>query len=68
MAKRKEDDSVWKELLEKYLQEFMDYFFSEASEQIDWNKGYTFLDKELQKIAPKSKDKRRYVDSTPVPA
>ena len=55
-------DSVWKELLEKYLKEFMDYFFPEASSEIDWERGYKFLDKELQKVVRAAVGKRRYVD------
>lgn len=51
MAKKKgitqiesyDNDSVWKEILERFLKEFMEYFFPEAYQQIDWEKGYKFL-------------------------
>ncbi|MBI4854474.1 MAG: hypothetical protein HY819_21965 [Acidobacteria bacterium] len=62
LAETFDNDSVWKELLEKYLKEFMEYFFPYAHSQIDWEKGYTFLDKELQKVVRTAVGKRRYVD------
>ncbi len=40
----------------------MEYFFPEAYQQIDWEKGYEFLDKELQKVVRTAIGKRRYVD------
>ncbi len=45
-------DSPWKEILDKYLQKFLNLFYSSLHEDIDWNKGYQSLDKELAKIAP----------------
>lgn len=44
-------DSPWKEVVEHAFPEFIDFYFPHASRQIDWARGYTFLDKELQKIA-----------------
>jgi hypothetical protein len=55
-------DSPWKEILEKYFPEFLQFFFPKAYKDIDWNKGYEFLDKELQKITKKAIKGRRYVD------
>ncbi|MEZ4528402.1 MAG: DUF4351 domain-containing protein [Desulfobacterales bacterium] len=52
----------WKEVLEQYFQEFMAFFFPDAHAEIDWSKGYEFLDKEFQKITKDAATGRRYVD------
>jgi hypothetical protein len=41
-------DGPWKLALELYLVEFLAFFFPHAHADIDWARGYTFLDKELQ--------------------
>jgi hypothetical protein len=41
-------DSPWKEALEHYFPQFMAFFFPHAHGDIDWARGYEFLDKELQ--------------------
>jgi hypothetical protein len=43
-------DSPWKEVLENYTQEFTAFFFPDAHDDIDWGRGYEFLDKELQQV------------------
>jgi hypothetical protein len=55
-------DSPWKEVLDRYFQLFLAFFFPEAHADIDWSRGYEMLDKELQKIAPQARHGRRYVD------
>lgn len=55
-------DSPWKEALETYFPAFLAFFFPEAHEGIDWTQGYTFLDKELQQLGPKSEGGARTVD------
>lgn len=55
-------DSPWKEIIEHYFVEFMQFFFPVAYEGIDWQRGYTFLDKELQKVVRDAETKRRQVD------
>jgi hypothetical protein len=55
-------DSPWKNILEQYLQDFMAFFFPEANAAIDWDRGYTFLDKELQQIVREAEVGRRLVD------
>ncbi|MGE0084340.1 MAG: DUF4351 domain-containing protein [Desulfococcaceae bacterium] len=59
---RDDYDTPWKEVLEQYFQEFMAFFFPEAHAEIDWSKGYEFLDKEFQKITKDADTGRRYVD------
>ena len=55
-------DSPWKMALESYFQEFLDLLFPAIHEQVDWSKGYSFLDKELQQITADANSGRRYAD------
>lgn len=55
-------DSPWKEMVEGYLEDFMKFFFPIAAEQIDWDKGYTFLDKEFQQVIRDAEFGRRLGD------
>jgi hypothetical protein len=55
-------DSPWKDIIEKHFKSFMEFFFPNAAAQIDFEKGYTFLDKELQKIMIDSELGRRFAD------
>jgi len=55
-------DSPWKNVLERYFPEFLAFFFPAAYAGIDWSQGYTFLDKELQKVVRDATLGRRYAD------
>jgi len=56
MVRRRTDyDSPWKEIIERYFPDFMGFFFPQIQAQIDWSKGYEFLDKELQKVVRRAK-------------
>src|SRR5215204_6287161 len=55
-------DSPWKETLDWYFEAFMAFFFPQAFAEIDWSRGYEFLDKELQKIIKEGELGRRVVD------
>jgi hypothetical protein len=55
-------DNPWKEIIEGYFEQFMIFFFPKIHQQIDWTRGYEFLDKELQKVVREAKMKRRLVD------
>ncbi|MGE0082850.1 MAG: hypothetical protein AB7S75_00370 [Desulfococcaceae bacterium] len=57
-----EYDNPWKEALELYFEAFMGFFFSHIHAEIDWSKGYEFLDKELEKIVRDAEIGRRYAD------
>ena len=61
-AQRDDFDGAWKEVIERYLREFMDYFFPEASAGIDWSRPVRFLDKELQKLTPRALVRKGVVD------
>ncbi|WP_446011521.1 hypothetical protein [Candidatus Electrothrix sp.] len=59
---RQDFDSPWKEALDAYFPEFMGFFFPDIHAAIDWSCGYTFLDKEFQKITRDAATGRRHVD------
>ncbi len=62
-AKQTDDyDSPWKEAIETYFEECLEFFFPQAAVDIDWQSGYKFLDKELQKVVRKAETGRRSVD------
>ena len=55
-------DSAWKDIIEVLLEEFLEFFFPKIHGSIDFSKGYTFLDKEFQKILTTSETGKRYAD------
>jgi len=61
-SKLAEYDSPWKEALDLYFPEFMAFFLPEAYADIDWSRGYEFLDKELQKIVRDAEVGKRLAD------
>ncbi|MGD1867350.1 MAG: hypothetical protein ACFB0D_22605 [Phormidesmis sp.] len=63
MAEPRNDyDSPWKEVLEAYFEECMAFFFADVHRDIDWSKGYEFLEKELQQIVREAEIGRRLAD------
>lgn len=62
MAEPQDYDSPWKDILDLLFEEFMAFFFSAAHARINWQAGYEFLDKELQKITFDAALGRRMVD------
>lgn len=55
-------DTLWKGIIEDLIEEFLYFFFPEYVDQIDFERGFTFLDKELEKLFPQSRSKRRHAD------
>ena len=55
-------DALWKGIIEDLADEFIRYFFSPYIESIDFEKGFIFLDKELEKLFPMSASQRRHAD------
>ena len=55
-------DSFWKEVLEKLFKEFLQFFFPKIHRDIDFGKGYQFLDKEFQQISRKANKGKKIVD------
>ena len=55
-------DSPWKEAVERYLPEFMAFYFPVACAGIDWAKGHVFLDQELRAVVQDAELGHRFVD------
>ena len=55
-------DSPWKDVLDLFFEAALEFFFPAAYAQIDWSRGFEFLDKELQKITADAALGRRAVD------
>ena len=55
-------DSPWKEILDKYFDDFMQLCFPEIYQSIDWSTTPKMLDKEFQQIAQESDTGQRTVD------
>ncbi len=55
-------DTPWKDVLEQFFELFMQFYFPDAHAQIAWEKGFTFKDKELQKVTRRAKMGRLTVD------
>ena len=49
-SQRADYDSPWKNILNRFLAAFMEFCLPHAAADIDWSRGYEFLDKELQAI------------------
>ena len=59
---RNNSDSAWKDVLDAYLKQCVDYCFPLLSQLIDWNKPLLSLDKELQAITKSSASKKSLLD------
>jgi flagellar biosynthesis/type III secretory pathway protein FliH len=55
-------DSAWKDVIDVYFCEFMEFFYPALAKLIDWSVRHEFLDKELQAILPKAMHGKRFVD------
>ncbi|MEQ8168446.1 MAG: hypothetical protein ABRQ38_06090 [Candidatus Eremiobacterota bacterium] len=55
-------DEAWKEVIENFFEQFMYFYIPDLAVDIDFNKGFTFLDKEFQTIAGQSEDTSREMD------
>jgi len=48
----KQDDTLWKSLLEDIFDDFFLFFFEDYKEKFDLDRGFEFLDKELEQLFP----------------
>lgn len=62
ISTKTDTDTPWKEMLDQYFEDFMKLLFPKIHKRIDWQKGYEFHDKELQKVVRDAKLGRRYAD------
>jgi hypothetical protein len=59
---RDEFDSPWKDILEAYFPDFLQFFFPQIHAEVDWNRGYGFLDTELQQVVRDAELGKRLAD------
>lgn len=59
---RTERDKLWKAAFRRYFKAFFCFFFQKYDRRIDWSKGVTFLDKELEKLYAQSEQQNRVAD------
>jgi hypothetical protein len=59
---RSDFDNPWKEAISLYFQPFMGFFFPRIEEEIDWERGYEFLDKEFQQVVREAETGKAYTD------
>ncbi|TAN48555.1 MAG: DUF4351 domain-containing protein [Methylococcaceae bacterium] len=55
-------DTPWKEAIERYLPDFMAFYFPQAHARIDWLRPYRFLNQELAQVVQDAELGRRLAD------
>jgi predicted transposase/invertase (TIGR01784 family) len=56
-------DTLWKGIIEDLFEDFLWYFYPEwAKSEIDFSKGFEFLDKELEDLLPSEIKQKRFAD------
>jgi hypothetical protein len=55
-------DSPWKDAIEQYFPEFMEFYFPAAYAEIDWTQEHVFLDQELRAVVQDGELGKRFVD------
>ena len=46
-SNRQQNDSAWKNVIENLFEDFLLFFYPTIHQNIDFSRGYEFLDKEL---------------------
>ncbi len=59
---QKDYDSPWKEIVEELFQDFMEFFFPNMAQEIDFSKGYEIKSKDLPKLLKNHEIGKRYAD------
>jgi len=59
---RADNDGGWKHILSAHLKDFVEFFWSEAYQAIDWTRPYELLEQELIAIGVKEEIGKRCVD------
>lgn len=57
-----DQDNGWKELLDEFFKEFVEFFFPAIYADVDWQRGYEFLDKELAQLGREHATGKRIAD------
>ena len=61
-TQRADYDSPWKDILETYFQQAIEFFFPKTAAIINWQVPHEFLDKEFQAISNDAEQGKRYAD------
>jgi hypothetical protein len=56
-------DGAWKETLELFFKQFLEFCFPNVAREIDWSKPFKFLDRELQEVVRDAERGKMRVDS-----
>jgi hypothetical protein len=59
---RDDYDLPWKDVLESHFEDFMAFFFPQIHAEIDWSRGYEFLDQELSQVVRDAELGKRLAD------
>jgi hypothetical protein len=59
---RDQFDSPWKDILEAYFEDFLQFFFPQVHAEIDWSRGYDLLDQELNQVVRDAELGKRLAD------
>src|SRR5690349_4149063 len=57
-----DNDGGWKQIINAHLKDFVEFFWPEAYEDIDWQKPYEFLGQELLSIGIPEAVGKHYID------
>lgn len=55
-------DTPWKDAVTRYFPEFIAFYFPDAAREIDWSRGYEFLDQELAQVVKDAELGKRLID------
>lgn len=55
-------DTLWKGIIEDLVEDFLHFFFLNHVHLIDFERGFSFLDKELEQLFPESEARNRHAD------
>ena len=60
----KRDDNLWKAILEDVFDDFLTFFYPDSGQLFDLDKGFEYLNKELEQLFPPEEDiyALRFVD------
>ncbi len=59
---RDDYDSPWKDIIEDYFEDFVRFFFPNIHAEIDWSRGYEFLDQQLSQVVRDAELGKRLAD------
>jgi hypothetical protein len=59
---RADNDGAWKHILSAHLKDFVEFFWPEAYQAIDWTRPYELLEQELMAIGVNEEIGKRYID------